>query len=199
MAFLLHRSGEIELNVGSMLAVGLITIGLVLILATWVGRARGLIAIGLILVPIAALAAVVSVPFDKGLGQQRYAPIETSGSIAYEYGIGKLTVDLRDLESTGTTDVRVELGIGSLVVLVPDDVNVDIHGEAGAGEIRVTETEERFGRFGRAADTTVTSKSGLGAELDHTIDAETETARRIELDAEVGMGEVVIRRDVASS
>jgi predicted membrane protein len=171
----------------------------VLILATWVGRARGLIAVGLVLLPIAALAAVVSVPFDKGLGQQRYAPVETSGSIGYEYGIGELTVDLRDLRFTGTTEVRTDLGIGSLVVLVPDDAAVDIHGEAGAGEIRVTESEEHFGRFGRAADATVTSESGLGAELDHTLDAETETARRIELDAEVGIGEVVIRRDTASS
>ncbi len=139
VAFLLDRSGEIDVRVSSALAVGLIVIGAVLILATWVGRARGLIAIGLVLLPIAALAAV-TLPFHKGLGQQRYAPIAAAEPLVYDYGIGELTIDLRDLEHRGTADVRAALGIGSLVVIVPDDVTVDIHGEAGAGEIRVTET-----------------------------------------------------------
>jgi phage shock protein PspC (stress-responsive transcriptional regulator) len=197
-AFLLDRAGHIDVRVSSMLAIALIVVGAVLVLATWVGRARGLIAIGLVLLPIAALAAV-TLPFHKGLGQQRYAPIAATEQLVYEYGIGELTIDLRDLDHRGTADVRAELGIGSLVVIVPGDVTVDVHGEAGAGEIRVTEALELFGPFGRADDTTVRTESGLGAELDQTLEADTETARRIDLDAEVGMGEVVIRRDIASS
>ena len=198
VAFLLDRAGHIDVRVSSMLAIALIVIGAVLVLATWVGRARGLIAIGLVLLPIAALAAV-TLPFHKGLGQQRYAPTAATGPLVYEYGIGELTIDLRDLSHRGTADVRAELGVGSLVVIVPNDVTVDVHGEAGAGEIRVTEALELFGPFGRADDTTVRTESGLGAELDQTLEADTETARRIELDAEVGMGEVVIRRDIAPS
>ena len=197
VAFLLDRSGEIDVRVSSALAVGLIVIGAVLILATWVGRARGLIAFGLVLLPIAALAAV-TLPFHQGLGQQRYAPVAATEPLVYEYGIGELTIDLRELEHRGTADVRAELGIGSLVVIVPDDVTVDVHGEAGAGEIRVTEALDPSGPFGRADDATVRTESGLGAELDQTLEADVETARRIELEAEVGLGEVVIRRDLTS-
>lgn len=199
VAFLLDRSGELDLRIGSLLSIALVAIGMVLILATWVGRARGLIAVGLILLPIAALAAVVNLPIHNGVGEQRYTPVAASGPLVYEFGAGELTVDLRDLDITGSTDVSVELGVGSLVVLVPDDVIVDITAEAGAGEIRVTEAEERFGRFGRAGDDTLTTDSGLGIDLDYTLDADTETAQRIVLDAEVGLGEVVIRRDTSSS
>ena len=168
VAFLLDRSGDVDVRVSSMLAIALIVIGAVLVLATWVGRARGLIAIGLVLLPIAALASV-TLPFHQGLGQQRYAPVAATEQLVYEYGIGELTIDLRDLDHRGTAEVRAELGIGSLVVIVPGDVTVDVHGEAGAGEIRVTEALELFGPFGRADDTTVRTESGLGAELDQTL------------------------------
>ncbi len=97
VAFLLDRAGHIDVQVSSMLAIALIVIGAVLVLATWVGRARGLIAVGLVLLPIAALAAV-TLPFHKGLGQQRYAPTAATEQLVYEYGIGELTIDLRDTQ-----------------------------------------------------------------------------------------------------
>ncbi len=199
IVFLLERAEAIELQPGSVLAVAMITIGVVLMLATWVGRARGLIAVGLLLLPVAALTAAVTLPLHKGIGEQTFTPTVPSDELTYEYGIGELRVDLRELPVEGTTTVRAELGIGSMVVEVPTDVNVEIHGEAGAGQIVATTMldDPRYRQWpDRERGTT---ESGWGAQLDRTFEAETETADRIVLDVEVGLGEVVIRRDTTPS
>lgn len=54
----------------------------------------------------------------------------------YQFGIGSLTVDLRDVDfPPGTHVISVEHGIGSAQVLLPADVAYDVTGSLGAGDL----------------------------------------------------------------
>ncbi|HWI60854.1 MAG TPA: LiaF domain-containing protein [Symbiobacteriaceae bacterium] len=60
------------------------------------------------------------------------------GDMTIEHGIGDVKVDLTTARITeGVHTVRVKLGIGDLVVRVPDDVNVEAHGQLGLGDCDV--------------------------------------------------------------
>ncbi len=116
-------------------ALGIVGFGL--LVSAFVGRARWLIAIGLLLVPVTILAAVVPSSFAWSFGEERYAPRSVDSiEEVYELGFGELTVDLTnlseaELEAIGL--VRLKLGAGEAVVKLPDDVGVRIIGEIGAG------------------------------------------------------------------
>jgi hypothetical protein len=54
----------------------------------------------------------------------------------YEVGLGRLIVDLRDADlPAGDRTMRIDVGMGEAWVIVPEDVCVASHGDAGAGEL----------------------------------------------------------------
>ncbi len=98
---------------------------------------------------------------------------------AYDIGVGRLTVDLtRATIAPGEATARAHTGVGSLQVLLPEGLAVDINAAVGIGDLQVLErTAQGFGRELR-----VTSPDYARAE------------RRVRLDLDVGIGEVVVRR-----
>src|SRR5581483_3241297 len=135
-----------------MFAAGLVLVGAVLVAGAWFGRAGGLIPLGLVLV--------------VGLS------------------VGQLTVDLRDvhLAAGSHLDVDASVGIGHLVVIVPRNVEVDVHGHAGAGVVRFLDDDNHDGGVHVDRDARLNAASG---------------APTIVLDAGVGIGQVEVR-DAAS-
>lgn len=117
---------------------------------TWIGLL--LIAIGFaialvpgrhpVLVVLGILVALVGVPalladeklFEGGIGDAVERPETSSELKAFRHGIGKLTVDLTapDLDLDEVT-VEASIGIGELLVLVPEDTDVtlDVHVAVG--------------------------------------------------------------------
>ena len=86
-------------------------------------------------------------------------------------------VDLRRLQvPAGTTAVEARLGVGELVVELPDDVSVEVVASSGLGEVQALGQQE--GGFGSRIDTT--SESGGD--------------RRLRVDARVGLGQVRVER-----
>ena len=56
----------------------------------------------------------------------------------YEMGIGRLNVDLSDVQlAHHTTRVKARLGIGEMIIDVPSTVRVVVHAHAGAGSVRL--------------------------------------------------------------
>ena len=98
---------------------------------------------------------------------------------SYELGIGDFTVDLSNVElSPGTTDIDVRLGIGEIVVTVPEGVAVEIDARAGAGEVDV---------FGDRDE-------GPAAHEKVTVSGSTADAPVLKLDADVALGAIEVRR-----
>ncbi|HZN18266.1 MAG TPA: PspC domain-containing protein [Micromonosporaceae bacterium] len=122
-------------------ATGLGIIGLGLLAGAWVGRARWLIPLGLATTVALGISSGV-----EGFGHVR----PSAGDIEwrprtfeqldprYELGTGDATLDLRELDFTGRNETVVAtVRFGSLRVILPPAVDVDVRADINAGDARV--------------------------------------------------------------
>jgi phage shock protein PspC (stress-responsive transcriptional regulator) len=182
----LRLSGVESLTAPRILAVALLVVGGGLLVGAWVGRARWLIVVGLAL----ALALGVSVAardagLDDGLGERTWTP---TGDASYALGAGEAVLDLSSLPATGTAEVDVELGVGRLLVLVPRDVRVTGAAQAGVGELLQVFGDGRRRVLNPDDDTDVRERFSFPGEAG---------GPTVELDLEVGMGQIEVRRGAA--
>ena len=166
---------------GVVIASIVIAIGAMLVVAAFRGGARWLIIPALALsIPLGVVAAT-DVSFGSGVGEREYRPLRFSEvpDDGYELGIGRLAVDLRDLDwrPNSTLDVDVDLGIGEAIVAVPEDVCVVADAHVGAGHINVAGDD-----IG-------------GADIDSDPAAGTTATPRVELQGEVDLGEFRVVND----
>jgi phage shock protein PspC (stress-responsive transcriptional regulator) len=170
--------GDVTLETG--LAGGLLIIGVGFVFGAFVGGSRVLILPALLVGAALAVTAVVDIPLDGPVGQQRWTP----GSLEdlddrYEVSLGEGTLDLTALTipEGDRVAVDVSVGVGHLVVLVPVAMAADVTTDLGAGESIV------FGQRQEGVDIT-TDQSVTGGPSSGTID----------LDLEVGLGQIEVRR-----
>lgn len=136
---LLHAVGAIELRPSDIFIVVLAVVGLGLLVSTWFGRARGLILLGLLLIPVVAVSAVADrVDLRGGIGDRTWAP-EGMSQLRDEYrlGAGSMQLDLTRLDPGSTDPVRTEmsLGAGQLQLVVPQDWALDIDAGVDIGSV----------------------------------------------------------------
>jgi hypothetical protein len=163
------------ISLQTFLALALLGVGGVMVLGSRVGRARGLLVIGLLLAAAATATSVTDLSLAGGTGERTYRPVSASQVRPYRLGVGDLTVDLTDLEFTGTRTVKARIGVGQLTVLVPPDARVVADTHVGLGQVRA---------FG--------GQSVEGTDVDKTIDhiPSEESARQLRLDLDAGIGEI---------
>ncbi len=180
LAILADLANAVHVDPAVVSAVCLITIGVALFASTWFGRAHGLIALGIVLTLIGAGFASIDVPVRGGIGNREYRPaIAGDVRTKYQFGIGSLTVNLRHATfAPGTThDVRVQLGIGKEVVLVPANVELVLKGHSGAGVVELATAR----------------RSGTGVDDETTLPVPGD-APVLRIDARVGVGLVQVFR-----
>jgi hypothetical protein len=187
VAAVLDNLGVVELTLARALALFLVVLGLGLLVGGWWGRAWGLIPIGLVLIPVVALASLAdSEPLSGGFGQRLWQP-RTAAEVrpAYRLAAGELIVDLRGVRfGPGVTSVEASVAAGRLLVVVPDEVAAEVHGRAGVGNLDLFETGDED--WGMQVDSTVTQPP--------TKAPKTGAAATVRLDAHVGYGLVEVRR-----
>jgi len=116
-------------------ALALTVVGAGLLVSAWVGRARWLIAVALLLAALTAALSPIRVPIEGGFGDRFYAPVASAATTStYRLVAGQMTVDLRALgtESPAPT-VTASVVAGRLRVFVPADVTVAISGHVSTG------------------------------------------------------------------
>ncbi|WP_210504417.1 PspC domain-containing protein [Nocardioides xinjiangensis] len=123
------------------LALGIVA-AMLLVGSFW-GRAGGLIALGLVAAAATAVATVGSQVDDE---DRSYAPTGASDvREAYEFGGGRFTLDLSDVEDLDALDGR-DLTIdgfgGEVEVVLPDGVDVDVRAQVAAGDVRVLDRSQ---------------------------------------------------------
>lgn len=193
IAWALASYGVLTLSIATTAAVGLVVVGAGLVASLWLGRARGLIPLGLLLGSALLVASAVEgrpISFhtlidhtqhgaQAGVGQHVFTPSSLAElQDRYEVDIGELTLDLSGLKLEGSTErVQVEVGMGKAVVIVPADVAVEVRSEVGMGKAQA---------FDLVSD-------GLGRELSTSQPGSSPGQLIIEL--EVGIGEGTVRRD----
>ena len=149
-----------------------------LVVAIVVGTRRGRWLLASVAALIALALAAVGV-FGPQFGDRNYHV----GSLAdlrssYEYGAGKINLDLTHLSVTGRHRTNVHLGRGNVTVTVPSNVAVWVHGRAGLGSVTID---------GHKVD-------GIDAEQSQLVGPGTETDEdRLTVDVQVGFGHIDIR------
>jgi hypothetical protein len=113
-----------------------------LLVGAYVGRSRGLIALGVVLVlaliPLGALPDDIRWNAASGAGERVYRVTSQEDlKPEYELGAGELTLDLRRLDLTEPVEVDVSLGVGELIVVLPDDVPVSASADVAVGVIEL--------------------------------------------------------------
>ena len=174
---LLSVYGVDSLTASRILATTALVVGVGLLIGTWIGRARWLAVVGVVLLLAAGGAAAGENLQADGVGERTWVPAATSGQSEFRLGAGEATLDLRGLPADGQVRrVTARIGAGELTVLVPSDRPVRIDSDAGVGEVVVDGDRQR----GRGNDRVI----DLGPAGDPVL----------VIDASVGVGEVEVRR-----
>jgi hypothetical protein len=139
----LGASHAVDITAQSVFAAALLTVGLALVLGTWIGRGRGLIPVGAVLTVGLVIAALLNVPLRGGIGNRFDAPANlTDLRSSYHLAIGREELDLTAVPLTGgTRHVEVTVGLGDLRVTVPSTTKLVVHASAGTGRLRVLDAE----------------------------------------------------------
>ncbi|PWU45580.1 hypothetical protein DLJ46_21090, partial [Micromonospora globispora] len=146
-------------------AAALATIGLGLLVGTWFGRARWLIALGL--VTAAALGvATVAESYDRvrGVdGNVTWAPTDYRDlATRYENNFGDAVLDLRGIDfDKKDTQITVAINLGKATVVVPPNVDVTTVADVNAGDATIF-GQHSGGLDGRLRESTDVGPDGPG-------------------------------------
>lgn len=125
---------------GGVVVAGIvIAAGAGLVAAAFVGGARWLILPALAIALPLAFVSAAGIDLDGGFGERRERPATIAElEHTYRLGAGQLVVDLRELDlPRGDHPLKVRIGTGHALVLVPDDVCVASSAEIGIGGVEV--------------------------------------------------------------
>jgi phage shock protein PspC (stress-responsive transcriptional regulator) len=186
VAWLIDLTGAAQVDVRVVFAIELAVVGAALLLGSWFGRARSLIALGLVLTVVAGALSAIDVPFRGDIGEHIVQP-NTTGQLDghYRLAIGHLELDLSHthLDGKGHHVVLTD-AVGFIEVFVPENARVEVKGRSDVGAIRVLGRPE---------------VSGTHSHIDVVDDPPGTSGPRIVIDAHVGFGAVKVVRTVEVS
>lgn len=179
-----NRSG-VTITAAVYAATALLVVGLTLVAATWLGRARGLLPLGLLLVP-AVLATTVLGPVTHldhwSDARHSYTQLSQLPAGGDSQEAGQLVADLSQLPTTMDASYTAHLGTGRLEVVAPPGANVVVDYRVDLGEVRVDGQTVTSGS--RGTGTATLSPPGPSAG----------TATTLTLHLSVDRGQLEVRR-----
>ncbi|GAA1601576.1 PspC domain-containing protein [Actinoplanes couchii] len=131
-----------DVSFSTYFAAALVTTALGLIVGTWFGRARGLIALALVLSFALGVSSGLE-RFGRDLTPSVYRPA-TLAAVAdeYDFNVGNVTLDLRGVDFDGQSqDIAVTMKLGQLRVLLPDSVDATVDAGVEGGRMVLFNTE----------------------------------------------------------
>lgn len=167
------------------LSAGLGVLGVGLLVGTAIGRARWLIALALPLLLVTAVVALVpaDLRISGGIGEATWTPM-TAADVSEDFrlGIGSAALDLTELQLADGTTVPIDasVGVGELLVTVPQGVNVVVAASTDVGRIAIGGLPELSGQ-----DQSITT------DLPGFVP---DTAPTIELTIDVNLGNLEVSR-----
>ena len=162
---------------GAVIAGLVIAIGAALTVSAFLGGRRWLVLPALILAIPLGFVAAAGIDVDGGVGDRDYQPTSVRElRDGYELGMGELRLDLTQVDlPPGRTPLKLDIGIGSMRVIVPDDVCVASDVRVGAGYARVLDRDS----------------GGLDVDW-RSSPVDNGGVKRLVIDGDVGIGEVQI-------
>lgn len=179
--WLLNAAGISDVDWRMALPVLLAVLGLSLALGLGGRNPGALVSAGFILVALIFADYLIQPTwnFAPTVGKVVSSPATTTQMEGvYRHGVGSLEVDLSRPTFDEPAHVSASLGVGELVVTVPEDLQLDVRAGAGMGSVVVLGEEQ----------------SGIRPTLNHRSPAIEEDDDVLTLDLSVGIGSVEVRR-----
>lgn len=154
----------------------LLAVGVSLIIGAWLPRPRGLVAASVLL---AVLVSALSAPIPDSLRTTDAPTTMAELQRPVEHEVGDHVADLSGVPLTADATYAARLDVGTLTIVVPDNVNVRVDWAVEGGEARVLGLPEEYGAD--LADTTVSRAP----------DPDSPT---LTVEAHVGLGILEVRR-----
>jgi phage shock protein PspC (stress-responsive transcriptional regulator) len=178
-ALLLFVAGGLLAGVeGRVAGWAVVLIGAGLIVAAFTGGARWLVLPAIAFSLPVALVTAADADLRGGVGERVHRP-ESIAEVrdAYRLGVGRLELDLRDVQlPTGDTPLRLRLGVGEAVLLVPDEVCVSLRARVGGGYVGALDRES----------------GGLDVDWSNRPSPPPAGTPRLVVDGEVGLGALFV-------
>ena len=180
--WLLQRSGLLELSWQSTLSMLLMTLGLGLVVTARRRGGGGLVFVGIVMsVVLLSTSSIDLGVLSEGVGSRVAVPLSVSEASGGEsLGVGEMNVDLRQLdvpEST-TAKLKYRMGVGEMVITLPDDIPVRVTASLEGGELDVLDQHRNGGNLSVSVE-----DPGYRA-----------ATRRIEIDITMGFGNIQVAR-----
>ena len=168
-----------DVSVQTGLAVALCIVGIGFVCGAFVGGSKALIVPAVLVGAALVTTSVLDLPLEGPIGQRSWTP-QTIDEIEghYELSMGEGILDLTQLPLPDGEEIAVDasIGLGHLIVIVPQGAALDISARASAGETLLLGV----------------SNSGIGVDVDRSYDGDPDVGS-IDLDLEVGMGQIEVR------
>jgi phage shock protein PspC (stress-responsive transcriptional regulator) len=136
----------VAIPLASYLAAALLVIGVTLVIATWLGKARGLLPVGAVLAVavliVTTAGSALEVPMSTSRAYTTLAELPAAGD---SEDFGKLSVDLSQLAVATDASYTAHIDLGRLEVTVPKDANVVVNYSADMGAVRAYGNEVQGG------------------------------------------------------
>jgi len=164
-----------DIRLGQYAGLALATLGIGLLIGTWWGRARGLILLGLLLLPVAFAASLIGAPLEGGFGTHRFGP-NSAEELRGEYRLvgGQIYLDLTQVdEASEPISIAASVAMGEVRVILPADAGVELDASVGGGRLFIDGESQR----------------GTGLEDRQVIEGD---GPQFILDLEAGLGEVQV-------
>ena len=130
----------------SYLAAALLVIGVTLVVATWLGKARGLLPVGAVLAVavliVTTAGSALEVPMSTSRTYTTLAELPAAGD---SEDFGKLSVDLSQLAVATDASYTAHIDLDRLEVTVPKDAKVVVNYSADMGAVRAYGDEVQGG------------------------------------------------------
>ncbi len=178
----LDQFTSVDVSTAAVFGAVTAVIGAGLVVSAFVGRAWGLY-------PVAAIALgglVIATTVDgwdldeRDFGTRSYVPT-TPQEVRprYELGAGELILDLRQVDLRDDTDIEIDVGAGSVLVHVPDDLTLVLDAHTVIGEVIPPEGN---------------GISGSGTSVRERYESR-EGAPLLDLEIDVALGQIEVIRD----
>ena len=178
VVWLLDIVEAVEIRWGVLLPLALVLLGLATIALSFTTRAGGLIGAGVVLIAVVVVSSIAPDRLSARVGDAEEEPTAIDQlEEHYAHGIGQLTIDLRQLDLDRDVTIGASLGIGTLVIRIPNSFGIDAEASAGVGEVMILDR----------------SSSGFGPRLQEQIPGDPGAAT-VTLELSVGIGQIEVRR-----
>ncbi|MEM7272856.1 MAG: PspC domain-containing protein [Actinomycetota bacterium] len=143
LALVLNTLATVPVGVTTVAGIGVALVGLAVAISAFTGGTGRLIPLAVLSLLTLAAAPILSLIVDGGAGS-RSITVTSVDQLQSDYrlGVGYLELDLGRLAIIEDTDIEVEVGVGSLEITVPGEVNVELRASNEVGSIWLIDREE---------------------------------------------------------